>query len=128
MGSPLRDSVLQMVVEDAISPAQKREHLTIKKKYSIVLACKWSGQGIDAYVQTHNEAVPAGGTLISTRALTEWLHAEYTHSWEEFLDQASEEEKKTTVRIPNYFRALKNAEAVEVIRDVATSYQDATML
>ena len=53
MGSPLRDSILQMVVEDAISPAQKREHLTIKKKYSIVLACKWSGQGINAYVQTH---------------------------------------------------------------------------
>ena len=49
MGSPLRDSVLQMVVEDAISPALKREHLTIKKKYSIVLACKRSGQGINAY-------------------------------------------------------------------------------
>ena len=94
MGSPLRDSILQMVVEDAISPAQKREHLTIKKKYSIVLACKWSGQGINAYVQTHNEAVPAGGTLISTQALTEWLHAEYMQSWQEFLEQASEEEKK----------------------------------
>ena len=94
MGSPLRDITLQMVVEDAISPAQKRGRLTIKKKYSIVLACKWSAQGIDAYVQTHNEAVPAGGTVISTRALAEWLHAEYTQSWQEFLEQASEEEKK----------------------------------
>ena len=59
MGSPLRDSILQMVVEDAISPAQKREHLTIKKKYSIVLACKWSGQGIDAYVPASGRATRA---------------------------------------------------------------------
>ena len=44
MGSPLRDITFQMIVEEAISPVQKKEHLTIKKKYSIVMACKWSGQ------------------------------------------------------------------------------------
>ena len=34
MASPLRDMSLQMVVEETICPVQKKEHLTIKKKYS----------------------------------------------------------------------------------------------
>ena len=70
MGSPLRDITLQMAVEEAISPVQKREYLTIKKKYAIVCCAKWSAQGINEYVETHNEAVPEGGTLISARALS----------------------------------------------------------
>ena len=82
MASPLRDMSLQMVVEETICPVQKKEHLTIKKKYSIVLACKWSAQGINEYVQTHNHAVAEDGTLITAWGLAECLFAEPKQSWQ----------------------------------------------
>lgn len=112
MVCPVRDVTTKMFVGDVISPVQKKENLTIQKKHPIVLACKWSGQGINEYVQNHNEALPTGGMLLSTRALGGWLHADDTQFWKEFLEQATEEEKRTSVRIPNYFRAVKSAEAI----------------
>ena len=88
MGSPLRDMGMLMAVDEIVCPIQKKEHLTIKKKFSIVTACRYSGQGINEYVQTHNQALAPGGILLTARALGEWLNAEFTQFWKEFLVRA----------------------------------------